>query len=285
MKRSGALGKLLCALLFFYSSNVAADVVIGPGVQPVIKVYTGDHYHLLAGTQITSPSLSVPPADTYLRVDDAVNLEGGGSVRIDGGTYRGGNHRFTGTDPFFTAAAGNALELRNFTADIHGGMFTGGDTYSVTQRSDHAIGGVGLYAAVSTVNIYGGRFDAGLLTLPNVPYYPSNYPQVPDAFFIASTVHWHGGDLSYIVLGLGSTLHIYGTNFETSGFTVYGRFADRSPFALLVNDGLRNVVLHNLVPEPHALALAVRACVLFPERRRALPARHRLVSRGSDGVS
>jgi hypothetical protein len=273
MKRSRPLGKLLCALLFLRSTDARAEVVIGPGVQPAIKVYTSDHYRLLAGTQITSSSLSVPPADTFLRVDDAINFEGGGSVRIDGGTYRGGNHRFTGTDPFFTAAAGNALELRNFTADIHGGTFTGGDTYSVTQRSDHASGGVGLYATVSTVNIYGGRFDAGLLTLPNVPYYPSNYPPVPDAYFVASTVHWHGGDLSYIVLGLGSTLHIYGTNFETAGFTIYGKFADRSSFNLLIYDGLRNVVLHDLVPEPHTIALAVLACLLFPARYRSLAAK------------
>ena len=274
MRRSRALGPVLCALLSFRSADALAEVVIGPGVLPAIKVYSSDHYRLLAGTQITSPSLSVPPADTYLRVDDAVNFEGGGSVRVDGGTYRGGNHTFTGTDPFFTAAAGNALELRNFTANIHGGTFTGGDTYSVTERSDHAIGGVGLYAAASTVNIYGGRFDAGLLTIPNVPFYPSNYPRVPDAFFVASTVHWHGGDLSYIVLSSSSALHIYGTNFETVGFTVYGKFADRSSFSLLVYDGLSKVVLHDLVPEPHTITIAVLACLSFPARHRVFRARH-----------
>lgn len=274
MKRSRALGCMLCALVFFLSTNARGDVVIGPGVQPVIDVYTSDHYHLLAGTQITSPSLNVPPGDTYLRVDAAASFEGGGSVRVDGGTYRGGNHRFTGpADTYFTAAGGNGLELRNFTADIYGGTYVGGDAYSTSQLN-HAIGGVGLYAASSTVNIYGGRFDAGLRTEPNIPYSPSNYPAVADGVFFASTVHLHGGDLSYIVLGNGSTLHIYGSNFETVGATVYGKFADRSSFSLLIYDGLQNVVLHGPVPEPHTIAIAVLACLLFPARCRAFRVRH-----------
>ena len=207
-----------------------------------------------------------------MRVDHALSFEGGGSVRIDGGAYRGGNHTFTGPpDTYFTAAGGNGLELRNFTADIYGGTFVGGDAYS-TSPLDHAIGGVGLLVTLSTVNIYGGRFDAGLRTQPNIPYYPSNYPSVADAAFFASTVHLHGGDLSYIVLGNGSTLHIYGTNFETVGFTVYGKFADRSSFTLLIYDGVRNVVLHDLVPEPHTVAIAVLAGLLFPARYRSLAA-------------
>jgi hypothetical protein len=252
MKRSRALKQLLCALLFYCSSHTQAEVVIGPGVKPAINAYTTDHYHLLAGTQITSSSLTRPPADLFMRVDDAVSFQGGGSVRIDGGTYRGGNDTFTGPpDTYFYATAGHGLQLRNFTADIYGGTFIGGNAYS-TSRLDPARGGVGLIATLSTVNIFGGRFDAGLLTQPNMPYYPSNYPQVADVVLTASTAHLHGGDLSYIILGNGSTLHVYGKNLEQVGnYAVYGTFADRSPIRLLIyNEG--QIVLHDLVPEPNA---------------------------------
>ncbi len=267
MKRATALGLFLSEVLFFCSTHAVAEIVIGPGVVPPIGVYSSDHYHLLAGTQITSPSLTRPPESIYSRVNGAAGFQGGGSVRIDGGTYRGGNDTFTGPgDTYFTAAAGNALQLWDFTADIYGGTFVGGDAYS-TSRLEFAIGGVGLYATNSTVNIYGGKFVAGMRTQPNIPYYPSNFPPVADAIFRASNVHLYGGELNYIILSQNSTLHIYGIEFQPLESCLCGRFANGRSFNLLVyNEG--HVVLHDLVPEPSSIALVILACVFLPVRRR-----------------
>ncbi len=253
MKRSLASGMLILAVSVLQPGRALAEVTIGPGVRPVIDVFTTDHYHLLNGTQITSPSLNGPPA-TQMLVGEAVNFFGGGSVGIDGGQYRGGNATFTGPSGTFTTVnAGHALRISNFTAEIYGGNFDGADAFS-TSAIGSAAGGVGLVATLSTVTIYGGSFNGGTLTQPNVPPNPSNFPAVADIVLRASTGYLHGGDASYIVLANDSTLHVYGTNFQQTSSTLHGKFADGQPINLLIfNNG--QVILHDLVPEPPALAL------------------------------
>jgi hypothetical protein len=261
MKRSLAF-ILLAASAYFWPARVRADVTIGPGVQPPINVYSTDHYHLVTGTQITGPSLS-GSSPASLLVDETMEFQGGGSLRIDGGQYQGGNATYNGPlGTFTTVNAGHALRLMNFAADIYGGNFQGGNAFS-TSDNGSAAGGVGLIASLSSVNIYGGSFNAGTLTQPNVPFYPSNYPKVADVAFFSSNVNLHGGDIGYIILGNGSTLHVYGKNLQqVAHYAVYGNFADGSPINLLIyNEG--QVILHDLVPEPSAVLLSLLATALI----------------------
>jgi hypothetical protein len=223
-------------------------------------------YHILAGTQITSPSLTGPPA-TSLNTADAINYAGRGHVQIDGGTFTGGNASFGGApDSYVSVSAGNALELDYSSADILGGTFHGGVAYS-TAAAGGAQGGSALVADLSVVTIRGGTFQGGNVIQPNAPVYPSNFPTVPDIVLLGSTLHLYGGNVGYIVIGTASELDVYGTDFRLNPLSLTGKFANGALINMLVTDSSK-VVLHDLVPEPSTLSLASICLAMLRRRRR-----------------
>lgn len=272
MKRSSVFALLYLATLLLLQSNATAEVVVGPGVQPIINAYTTDHFHLVSGTKISSPSVSGPPT-TQFQVAEAINFDGGGSVRFDGGEYHGGSASFSGPPATFTTvSAGVAVRLNSFSAEIYGGTFQGGAAFSTATST--AAGGSALVATLSDVKIYGGSFVGGNVVQPNAPYMPSNYPvSAPDIVLRASTGHLYGGDASYIALLNGSILNVYGKNFSQVGdIGLYGNFADGTPINLTIFNGGQGsqLVLHDLVPEPPLTTLLAVGGVLVALQRRMI---------------
>lgn len=266
MKRSRWTNIFICLALFFMTSAAVAEVVVGPGVVSPIDEHTNVNYHILAGTQITSPSLTGPPA-TLLHTEEAIEFAGGGHLQIDGGTFTGGNASFGGpSNAFVTVTAGTALDVFRSSADITTGTFHGGVAFS-TVASGGAQGGAALVADLSDVTIRGGKFQGGNVIQPNAPIFPSNFPTVPDIVLLGSTLHLYGGQVSYIVIGTDSELDIYGTNFHLSPLSVTGKFANGALINMLVTDSSK-VVLHDLVPEPGTLSLASICLAMCSRRRR-----------------
>lgn len=249
---------LLLACLCATVAYGAGVTVVGPGPRPLLYITDPGDYRVLDGTQIISPSRSGPPA-TFVVVTDAIEFRGGGDIQIDGGYFRGGDATYAGAnDDSARASAGDALHLRQSTGTVYGGTFIGGAASSTTS-SARASGGEGLILVESTLRVYDGYFQGGVGTGPN--FLGETYEFQAAGAFLAdsSALYLHGGDFSgSIEILSGSTLFIFGRDYQVDGMYVSGEYANGSRFRHhIVNYGGALVMRGIPIPEPTTAVLAV----------------------------
>jgi hypothetical protein len=260
-----SIAPTIVALLIFGGTCAADTVVVGPGPHPLLYVTDDDDYHVLDGTQITSPSLSGPPS-TFVVVTDAIEFRGGGHIRIDGGQFQGGDATYTGSHSAASTVAGDALHLRQSSGIVYGGTFLGGDA-SATRGLIQA--GSGLILVESKLSLHGGRFEGGTTTYLNPLGLVYEEPAI--IAYDRSALWMHGGVVDGdIVLYRSSRLGIFGTELAYDGEFLSGNYADGTSFLHRVRNNGGRILFNPTVPEPSTLLIlpaSVAAACSFRCRR------------------
>lgn len=247
------------SLATLFPEPVAAGgptIIYGPGVRPLIYETQDVDYHVLDGTQITSPSRTGPPED-FVVVTDAIEFRGGGHIQIDGGIFQGGDASYTGVNgDLATVVAGAALHLRQSSGEVFGGTFIGGQATSSTWLGSTS-GGHGLVLVESTITIHGGYFEGGVSRQPDL-FGGLRIMQEPGIMaHSGSHVLMYGGQVNGDIFLSGASLSVFGFNFSYDGTRLSGNYPNGTPFNHTVRD--RGGVFLNIVPEPSAALLVVVA--------------------------
>jgi hypothetical protein len=244
-------------------SSAAAALVLSSSAAHPASLQLNADVHILPGAKFSGTSVTAPPENSFV-AGHAYRYLAGGLLRVDGGEFRGGNVTYNGPkDSFASVYAGSGLVVSSSKVEIHDGLFQGGRAFS-TSASGAASPGAGLSVSVGEASIFGGRFEGGDRSTPNAPYWPSNFPSSgADIHAAGSTLHVYGGRFDYVVLGVNTKLHLYGTNLQlhsfnhVTGFLADGRYAN----VLIYTDTRESIVLHN-IPEASTLNFAAVAAVV-----------------------
>jgi hypothetical protein len=211
---------------------------------------------------------------------DAIEFRGGGHIQIDDGFFQGGNATFLGANGTLgTAAAADALHLRQSTGEVHAGTFIGGNARS-TSWLGNVNGGAGLILVESDITIYGGSFAGGFTEQPMLFGGLRQLQQPAAVAYDGSTITLHGGEFDgTISLVRESRLTIFGTDLNYTNGVFSGHYENGTPFMhdvdvstgayhLETGPGWLSLIPDTLVPEPTTIAILLPVIVAGLARRR-----------------
>jgi hypothetical protein len=318
---------VLASLLIASQSLQAQTVIVGPGVVPAPFGANGAEYRILAGTEIVSQTSNLSSDGRVLRGQNAGSLLFQASVEVEGGLFEGAS---VTTQAGVVYAQGGHAFMFDYgfnNADFHDGTYHGGSVIidapppaDADFRAGSALFG---WAAdsISVVNIYGGHFEGGIVSLAATPDIPIvRAPALSLGSEYGVSVDVYGGEfvggieVPYYFRESSTALRIHGSDFSVSPEPVDGRFTGPADVVVSGKYGDGSLFSHNLrlerrpegisvyqedgfiffgsvfVPEPNTSILAVSIILPvlagLPSRRLRRPqVREREHPRGSQRAS